>query len=156
MKISLVQIGGTVDNYLKTGVAEYVNRLSHYTKFSIVEIPDIRNSSKLSMDELKKREGEEILKKISSDDFVLLLDSQGKMYSSEEFAEFLQTNMNRSLKHLVFVIGGAFGFSDAVYARANGKFSLSKLTFSHRMIRLLFTEQLYRAFTILNNEPYHH
>lgn len=156
MKITLMQVGGTVDKYLKSGVAEYVKRLSHYTKFSIVEIADLKNAAKLSRDELKKREGEEILKRLSNDDQVILLDNRGKMYSSEEFADFIQGNMNRSTRHLVFIIGGAFGFSDEVYSRANGQFSLSRMTFSHRMIRLLFTEQLYRAFTILRNEPYHH
>ncbi|MCM8526365.1 MAG: 23S rRNA (pseudouridine(1915)-N(3))-methyltransferase RlmH [Lentisphaeraceae bacterium] len=156
MKITLVQVGGTVDNYLKFGVDEYIKRLSHYTKFSITEISDLKNAAKMSRDELKKKEGAEILKKLSSDDFVVLLDERGKQYSSTDFAELIQKKMNQSTKSLVFVIGGAFGFSDEVYKRANSKLSLSKMTFSHRMIRLLFTEQLYRAFTILRNEPYHH
>lgn len=156
MKISLMQVGGTVDKYLKSGVDEYVKRLSHYTKFTIVEISDLKNASKLSREELKKKEGQEILKKINPEDIVILLDERGKLYSSEEFASFIQAKMNQSTKSLIFVIGGAFGFSEDVYNRANGKISLSKMTFSHRMIRLLFTEQLYRAFTILRNEPYHH
>ena len=156
MKINLIQVGGTVDKYLKTGVDEYLKRLSHYTRFSITEIPDLKNASKMSREELKKREGAEILKKIKSDDFVILLDERGKLYSSEEFALLIQGKMNQSTRNLVFVIGGAFGFSEDMYQRAQGKLSLSKMTFSHRMIRLLFTEQLYRAFTILRNEPYHH
>jgi len=156
MKITLIQVGGTVDRYLRTGVDEYVKRLGHYTKFSITEITDLKNASKLSRDELKKREGSEILKKLSSEDFVVLLDERGKLYSSEDFAQFIQSKMNQSTRSLVFIIGGAFGFSEEIYARAQAKLSLSKMTFSHRMIRLLFTEQLYRAFTILRNEPYHH
>ncbi|MCM8542626.1 MAG: 23S rRNA (pseudouridine(1915)-N(3))-methyltransferase RlmH [Lentisphaeraceae bacterium] len=156
MKITLIQVGGTVDNYLKSGVDEYVKRLSHYTKFSTLEISDLKNASKMSREELKKKEGKEILKKLSSDDFVVLLDERGKLYSSEDFSVFIQGKMNQSVRSLVFIIGGAFGFSEDVYNRANSKLSLSKMTFSHRMIRLLFTEQLYRAFTILRNEPYHH
>ena len=156
MRISLIQVGGTVDKYLKSGVEEYLKRLTHYTKFSIVEISDLKNASKMSRDELKKKEGAEILKKLASEDQVILLDEAGKLYTSEEFAGFIQGKMNQSTRSLVFVIGGAFGFSDEIYSRANSKLSLSKMTFSHRMIRLLFTEQLYRAFTILRNEPYHH
>ena len=156
MKITLIQVGGTVDNYLKSGVDEYVKRLSHYTKFSILEISDLKNASKMSREELKKKEGKEILKKLSSDEVVVLLDERGKLYSSEDFSVFIQGKMNQSVRSLVFIIGGAFGFSEEVYNRANSKLSLSKMTFSHRMIRLLFTEQLYRAFTILRNEPYHH
>lgn len=156
MKITLIQVGGTVDKYLKTGVDEYIKRLSFYTKFSIVEISDLKNAAKMSRDELKKREGAEILKKLNSEDHVILLDEAGKLYTSEGFAQLLQLKMNQSTRSLVFIIGGAFGFSDEVYERAQGKLSLSKMTFSHRMIRLLFTEQLYRAFTILRNEPYHH
>jgi len=156
MKITLIHVGGTVDNYLKSGVDEYVKRLSHYTKFSILEISDLKNASKMSREVLKKKEGKEILKKLSSDDFVVLLDEKGKLYSSEDFSVFIQGKMTQSVRSLVFIIGGAFGFSEEVYSRANSKLSLSKMTFSHRMIRLLFTEQLYRAFTILRNEPYHH
>ena len=156
MKITLIQVGGTVDKYLKAGVDEYIKRLSHYAKFSITEIADLKNASKMSRDELKKREGAEILKRLGNEDFVILLDERGKLYSSEEFANLIQAKMNQSTRSLVFIIGGAFGFSEEVYNRAQGKLSLSKMTFSHRMIRLLFTEQLYRAFTILRNEPYHH
>ena len=156
MKISLMQVGGTVDNYLKTGVMEYTNRLKHYTNFETLEIKDVKNAGKLSRNELKKKESVEILKRIKPGDFVVLLDERGKKMSSEKFASFIQDKMNTSTRQLVFVIGGAFGFNDEVYQRANSKLSLSDMTFSHRMIRLLFTEQLYRAFTILRGEPYHH
>ena len=156
MKISLLQVGGTVDSYLKKGVDEYIKRLKHYTSFDIVEIKDLKNASKMSLDELKTREGKEILSKLSTSDFVVILDERGKQCSSEEFAHFIQSKMNQSCKRVVFVIGGAFGFSEEVYQRANQKLGLSKMTFSHRMIRLLFVEQLYRAHTILRNEPYHH
>lgn len=156
MKISLLQVGGTVDSYLKKGVDEYIKRLKHYTSFEIIEIKDLKNASKLSRDELKVREGKEILSKLTSSDFVVILDERGKQCTSEEFANFIQGKMNQSCKRLVFVIGGAFGFSEDVYNRANQKLGLSKMTFSHRMIRLLFVEQLYRAHTILRNEPYHH
>ena len=156
MKINLIQVGGTVDSYLKAGVAEYQKRLSYYTNFTVTEIADIKNASRLSRDELKKKEGIEILKRVSNDDFLILLDEKGKQYTSEDFAQLIQSKMNQSTKSLIFIIGGAFGFSENIYQRADGKLSLSKMTFSHRMIRLLFTEQLYRAYTILRNEPYHH
>ena len=156
MKISLIQIGGTVDKHLKAGIEEYVKRLKYYVSFDILEIKDLKNASKLSRDELKSREGKEILSKLESADFVVVLDEKGKQQTSEEFAQFIQNKMNQSCKRMVFVIGGAFGFSQEVYVRANQKLGLSKMTFSHRMIRLLFVEQLYRAHTILRNEPYHH
>lgn len=156
MKIGLIQIGSTVDSYLKTGVEEYIKRLKHYTSFDILEIKDLKNGSKLSREELKEKEGKEILGKIEKSDFVVVLDERGKQHTSEEFAKFIQNKMNQSCKRLVFVTGGAFGFSEEVYERADQRLGLSKMTFSHRMIRLLFVEQLYRAHTILRNEPYHH
>ena len=156
MKITLIQVGGTVDKYLKNGIDEYTNRLKHYTKFESIEIRDIKNAAKISRDELKKKEGAQILRQLQAGDYLILLDERGKEYTSEKFADLLQSKMNRGLKRLVFVIGGAFGFSAELYLRADSKLSLSQMTFSHRMIRLLFTEQLYRAHTILRGEPYHH
>ena len=156
MKIALIQVGGTVDSYLKIGVEEYIKRLKHYVSFEIIELKDQKNAAKLSKDQLKTREAKDILAKVNPGDFVVVLDERGKQQSSEEFSRFIQDKMNQSCKRLVFIIGGAFGFSDDVYKRANQKLGLSKMTFSHRMIRLLFVEQLYRAHTILRNEPYHH
>lgn len=156
MKIALIQVGGTVDSYLKTGVEEYLKRLKHYTSFEIIELKDQKNASRLSKDQLKFKEGKDILAKVANGDFVVVLDERGRQQTSEEFSQFIQNKMNQSCKRLVFIIGGAFGFSDEVYQRANQKLGLSKMTFSHRMIRLLFVEQLYRAHTILRNEPYHH
>ncbi|MCH2207507.1 MAG: 23S rRNA (pseudouridine(1915)-N(3))-methyltransferase RlmH [Lentisphaerales bacterium] len=156
MKIALIQVGGTVDSYLKTGVDEYLKRLKHYTSFEIIELKDQKNASKLSRDQLKIKEAKDILAKVNNGDFVVVLDERGKQQTSEDFAQFIQDKMNQSCKRLVFIIGGAFGFADEIYQRANQKLGLSKMTFSHRMIRLLFVEQLYRAHTILKNEPYHH
>ena len=156
MKIKLIVVGKTSAKYLLEGEKEYENRLKHYTKFEEIIIPDIKQTGKWSENELKKKEGQFILGKLENSDHVILLDDKGKSYSSVEFANFLQQKMNRSLKSLVFVVGGAFGFSDEVYQRANGKLSLSKMTFSHQMVRLIFKEQLYRGFSILRGEKYHH
>ena len=156
MKIKLIVVGKTNAKYLLEGEKEYGNRLKHYTKFEEIIIPDVKQSGKLNENELKKKEGQLILGKIENKDHIILLDDKGKSYSSVEFANFLQQKMNSSLKSLVFVVGGAFGFSDEVYQRANSKVSLSKLTFSHQMIRLIFKEQLYRGFSILRGEKYHH
>ena len=156
MKIMLIVVGKTNAKYLLEGEKEYGNRLKHYTKFEEIIIPDVKQSGKLNENELKKKEGQLILGKIENKDHIILLDDKGKSYSSVEFANFLQQKMNSSLKSLVFVVGGAFGFSDEVYQRANSKVSLSKLTFSHQMIRLIFKEQLYRGFSILRGEKYHH
>ena len=156
MKIALIQVGGTVDSYLKTGVDEYLKRLKHYTSFEIIELKDQKNASKLSRDQLKIKEAKDILAKVNNGDFVVVLDERGKQQTSEDFAQFIQDKMNQSTRKLVFLIGGAFGFEQQLYDRANYQLSLSDMTFSHRMIRLLFTEQLYRAFTILRGEPYHH
>lgn len=156
MKIKLLAIGKTDNKHLQALTDEYRSRLGFYVSFEIELIPDVKNAKNLSETLQKQIEGEEILKRTSTTDVVILLDENGKTYSSEGFAEFLQKKMNSGLKNLIFVIGGPYGFSDAVYALANEKISLSAMTFSHQMVRLFFTEQLYRGFTILRNEPYHH
>ena len=156
MKIKLIVVGKTNAKYLLEGEREYENRLKHYTKFEEIIIPDVKQSGKLSENELKKKESQLILGKLENSDYVILLDDKGKSYSSVEFANFLQQKMNSSLKSLVFVVGGAFGFSDEIYLRANSKLSLSKMTFSHQMVRLIFKEQLYRGLSILRGEKYHH
>ena len=156
MKIKLIVVGKTNATYLLGGEKEYENRLKHYTKFEEIIITDIKQTGKWSESELKKKEGQLILAKIENSDHVILLDDKGKSFSSLQFSEFLQQKLNSSLKSLVFVIGGSYGFSDEVYLRANSKFSLSKMTFSHQMVRLIFKEQLYRGFSILRGEKYHH
>ena len=156
MKIKLIVVGKTNTAYLKTGENEYENRLKHYCNFEEIIINDVKNGSKFSKKELKIKEGDLISKNLDSGDKVILLDSIGKIYSSNEFSNFLNENMLHSTKSLVFIVGGAYGFSDEVYNRANNKLSLSKMTFSHQMIRLIFKEQLYRGFTIIKGEKYHH
>ena len=156
MKIKLIVVGKTNAKFLVEGEKEYVKRLLHYINFEEIIIPDVKQSGKLSESELKKKEGQLILVKLENSDHVILLDDKGKSYSSIELANFLQQKMNSSLKSLVFVVGGAYGFSDEVYLRVNSKVSLSKLTFSHQMIRLIFKEQLYRGVSILRGEKYHH
>ena len=141
---------------MQDGIAIYENRLQHYCKFQRVEIPDLKNSKNLSFDQQKQKEAELILAKISPSDFVVLLDENGKELDSVQFSQELNKWMNQSTAHVVFIIGGPYGFHASVYERANLKLSLSKLTFSHQMVRLFFTEQLYRAFSILRGEPYHH
>ena len=156
MKITLLAIGKTDDKNLQGIIEQYIKRLKHYVSFSFELIPDIKKAKNMSEALQKQTEGSEILKRISTADTVILLDEKGKSYSSEGFSEFLQKKMNSGLKNLVFVIGGPYGFSEEIYKRANGKISLSSMTFSHQMVRLFFVEQLYRGFTILRNEPYHH
>ena len=156
MQITLIAIGKTDSKELEQLIQEYVKRLGFYTKFELDIIPDIKNSKNLSEASQKEKEGELILKKVQQSDELVLLDEQGKHYSSLAFSEYLQKKMNAGLKNLIFVIGGPYGFSDEVYKRANGKVSLSAMTFSHQMVRLFFVEQIYRAHTILRNEPYHH
>ncbi len=156
MKITLFAIGKTDNKLLQTLIEEYSKRLGFYISFEMELIPDIKNSKNLSETLQKQMEGDEILKRITASDVLVLLDEKGKNYSSEGFSEFLQKKMNSGLKNLVFVIGGPYGFSEEIYKRANGRISLSAMTFSHQMVRLFFIEQLYRAFTILRNEPYHH
>lgn len=156
MKITLLAIGKTDDKNLQTLINQYTKRLKHYVPFSFEVIPDIKNVKNRSESLQKKAEGQEILKRLQPADALILLDENGKQYSSVSFSQFLQKKMNSGLKNLTFVIGGPYGFSDEVYERANGKLSLSKMTFSHQMVRVFFIEQLYRGFTILRNEPYHH
>ena len=156
MTIKLVYIGKTDKGELSELISVYKNRLKHYVKFEMDIIPDIRNTKNIDEQLQKQKEGELILKDIENSDFLVLLDEQGKQYTSMNFSEFLQKRMNTGLKRLIFVVGGPYGFSEEVYKRANSKVSLSKMTFSHQMVRLFFVEQLYRAFTILKNEPYHH
>jgi len=156
MKISFILTGKTEDKYLLEGFANYEKRLKHYTVFETIIIPALKNTKALSEEQQKQKEGELLLKLISNSDILILLDENGKEHSSVAFSEFIQKQMNSGIKNLFFVVGGPYGFSNAVYKRANGKISLSKMTFSHQMVRLFFVEQLYRAFTILKNEPYHH
>ncbi|TYP71468.1 23S rRNA (pseudouridine(1915)-N(3))-methyltransferase RlmH [Aquimarina intermedia] len=156
MHIKILAIGKTDDKALTQLIADYIKRLSFYVKFSLEIIPDLKKAKNLSETQQMDKEGSLILNKITTADTLILLDEGGKQYSSVAFSEYLQKHMNSGIKQLVFVIGGPYGFSDALYARANGKLSLSKMTFSHQMIRLFFIEQIYRAFTILKNEPYHH
>lgn len=156
MKIQLINIGKTDSREIETLTAIFSKRLSHYIDFDFVILPDIKNSGKMNREEQKNCEGVELLKHIKSNDFVVLFDEKGKSLSSRDFALFIQKQMNASIKRLCFIIGGAYGFSQQVYDRANYKLSLSAMTFSHQMVRLFATEQIYRAFTILNNEPYHH
>jgi len=156
MTIKLLAIGKTDDKNLQALIDIYTKRLGHYIKFELDIIPDIKNSKNLSEAQQKQKEGELILSKISNTSVLILLDENGKHYTSVEFAKYLQKHMNSGIKQLVFVIGGPYGFSDNVYQKARGKVSLSKMTFSHQMIRLFVVEQVYRGFTILKNEPYHH
>ena len=156
MKITLLTVGKTDRDWVRQGLEIYVSRLRHYIPFTLTEIPELKNVSALSKDQIKVKEGELILRNLKSSDDVILLDEHGKEYTSVQLAGILQGKINYECKDIVFVIGGAYGFSDAVYARANSKISLSKMTFSHQMVRTIFTEQLYRAFTIMKGEPYHH
>lgn len=155
MKIEFRSIGKTSFSYLNEGVSIYEKRLKHYISYQSVIIPDIKNAKNLKAHQLKEKEGAALLNKIGSGDFVIILDEKGKSYTSEKFASFLEKQMLMSHKRIIFIVGGAFGFSDAVYARANTQLALSDMTFSHQMIRLFFTEQLYRACTIIKGEPYH-
>ena len=156
MTIKLIEIGKTDSKALLQLINEYESRLKHYVKFELEIIPDIKNAKNLSEVQQKEKEGEIILKKINATAILILLDENGKQYSSVDFSHYLQKKMNSGIKQLIFVIGGPYGFSDSVYQKAQGKMSLSKMTFSHQMVRLFVVEQIYRAFTILKNEPYHH
>lgn len=156
MKITLLAVGKTDKGWIKDGLDIYISRLKHYVPFVTVEIPELKNVSSFTKEQIKVREGELILKNIQQTDDLILLDERGREYSSMEMAALLQDKMTRGGKDLVFVIGGAYGFSDEVYRRANSRISLSRMTFSHQMIRVIFTEQIYRAFTIMRGEPYHH
>ena len=156
MNIKLIAVGKTDNPALQQLISTYEKRLSYYINFELQLLPDIKNSKSLSEEQQKIKEGELILSYVEPSHHLILLDERGKEYTSIAFGDELQKKMNTGIKQLTFVIGGPYGFSQAIYQRANSKLSLSKLTFSHQMIRLFFVEQLYRAFTILRNEPYHH
>ena len=149
-------IGKTDQPYLNEGISEYVSRLKHYIPTELIIIQALKNVGNLSPEQIKQKEGELVLKQINTNDVVILLDENGKQYASIEFADFMQQQMNRSIQNLVFIIGGAYGFSQEIHSKFTKKISFSKMTFSHQMIRLFFVEQVYRAFTILKNESYHH
>ncbi len=153
MKITLIWIGKTNEKYLSHGMDIYAKRLKHYCQCDVIELKDIKKFA--NTNDLKQKEGAEILSKVENDDYLVLLDEGGQQFTSVKFSKYLEEHQVRGTRKIVFVIGGAFGFSDEVYERANQKLSLSKMTFSHQMIRLFFYEQLYRAFTILRNEKYH-
>lgn len=155
MNIQLIVVGRTDTGYIQSGIDEYVDRLRHYCHFELTVIPALKNLGKASPDEVKQREGELILRQLARADSVVLLDEHGKEYTSVGFSEFLQRQMNAGTRTMAFVVGGAFGFSPAVYAAATHKISLSQMTFNHQMVRLFFLEQLYRAHTILRHEKYH-
>ena len=156
MKIELAVIGKTSIGYFKQGIDEYIKRLKHYVPFEIKYIDDIKNTKNISEDQQKRTEGTKILSLLDKSDYVVLLDEHGKEYTSMQYSSYIQKRMLSGAKKVVFVIGGPYGFSQEVYDRANDKISFSKMTFNHEMIRLIFTEQLYRAYTIINHEPYHH
>ncbi|UKJ07048.1 23S rRNA (pseudouridine(1915)-N(3))-methyltransferase RlmH [Solitalea lacus] len=156
MKITLIQLGKTEDSYLIEGIDKYEKRLKHYINFNIITIPALKNTKHFSAEEQKKKESDLIFKHLIPSDHVVLLDERGKDFSSVQFADQLNKYMNRAVQNLVFIIGGPYGFDKTVYERANEKISLSKMTFSHQMVRLFFVEQIYRAYTILKGEPYHH
>ena len=156
MQIKLLAIGKTDNKQWQSLIEDYQKRLGHYIKFSLEILPDIKNVKNLSESQQKEKEGDLILSKTQVSDKVILLDENGKQMDSMTFSRYLQKHMNSGIKQFIFVIGGPYGFSDAVYQRANGKLGLSQMTFSHQMVRLFFIEQLYRGFTILRNEPYHH
>ncbi|MCQ2158331.1 MAG: 23S rRNA (pseudouridine(1915)-N(3))-methyltransferase RlmH [Bacteroidales bacterium] len=156
MKITLLTVGKTDIKWVSEGLEVYSSRLRHYIGFDLVEIPELRNASSLSRDQIKTAEGKLILSKVKPGDDVILLDEHGREFRSIEFAAMLEKKMSFASKDIVFVIGGAYGFSPEVYSRADSKLSLSKMTFSHQMVRTIFAEQLYRAFTIIKGEAYHH
>lgn len=156
MKITFITVGKTEEGWLKEGIAKYLARLKHYTRLTVIEIDELKNTKSLSADQQKVREGELILKKIQPLDHVVLLDEHGSQLTSKQLASYVDKKALSSIDHMVFVVGGPYGFSPEVYTRSNDKLSLSAMTFSHQMVRLFFMEQLYRAFTILKGEPYHH
>ena len=155
MKITLLVVGKTTDSHIEALIQEYQKRLTHYVPFTLQVIPELKNTKALTSEQQKQAEGELILRTITPATDLILLDEHGKEYRSIEFADYIQKLMS-SGRDVVFVVGGPYGFSEAVYQRANGKISLSKMTFSHQMVRLFFVEQIYRAMTILRGEPYHH
>ena len=155
MKITLLTVGRTDVQWVREALETYTSRLGHYIPFAVEEIPALKKAGALSQEQIKEKEGELILQRLKPSDEVVLLDEKGKQMRSLEFADFIQGRLNRG-RDMVFVVGGAYGFPSRVYERADGLFSLSKMTFSHQMVRAIFAEQLYRAFTILKGEPYHH
>lgn len=156
MKITLIAIGKTEDKYLIEGIDKYLNRLKHYINFNMVIIPDVKNTKNLTEAQQKTKEAELLLKQLNNSDVVVLLDEKGKKFTSVQFSVYINKQMVGSVQNLVFIIGGPYGFDESIYKRSNSSISLSDMTFSHQMVRLFFVEQLYRAFTILKNEPYHH
>jgi 23S rRNA (pseudouridine1915-N3)-methyltransferase len=156
MRIKILAIGKTRSNYLNEGIDLFLKRLQHYVKVDVKIIHDVKGAKNLSTDQQKEKEGELILKEVLASDRVYLLDEKGKEYTSKKFARFVEKQQVAGYKQIVFLVGGPYGFSHSVYQRADGKIQLSSMTFSHEMVRLFFVEQLYRAYTILNNEPYHH
>lgn len=156
MTVTLLTVGKTDIKWVKEGLDVYASRLRHYVPFTVTEIPELKKAAALSREQIKEKEGELILKQLSPQDTLILLDEHGAQYRSLEFAAWLEKQLAGGGRNLFFTIGGAYGFSEAVYERANGKLSLSKMTFSHQLVRTIFAEQLYRAFTILKGEPYHH
>jgi len=156
MKFKLITLGKTNKSYFNEAEQEYLKRLAKYIQFEKLELPDIKNAKNLTENQLKQEEGKLILSKIEKGSLLILLDENGKEYTSANFARWMRDEMNRGHKTITFVIGGAYGFSEEVYAAAKLKMSLSQMTFNHQMVRMFFIEQVYRAFTILNNEPYHH
>jgi 23S rRNA (pseudouridine1915-N3)-methyltransferase len=156
MKITLIVVGKTESGYLEEGIGIYAKRLPFYRSFEMAVIPALRNSKNLSEAQQKQKEGEAILARLSPTDYVVLLDENGKLFSSLKFSEWVFQKEVTGIKNLIFIVGGPFGFSSAVYQRANDKIALSPMTFSHQLVRLVFVEQLYRAMTIIKGEPYHH
>ena len=156
MNVTLLTVGKTDVKWVKEGLELYASRLAHYIPFTLTEIPELKKVSALSRQQIMQKEGELVLKHLAPGDALILLDEHGREFRSLEFADHLQHLLSMGGKNLVFAVGGAYGFSDAVYARAQSKVSLSRMTFSHQMVRIIFAEQLYRAFTILKGEPYHH
>lgn len=156
MRINLLLVGKTVNKHFVELIDEYASRVKHYIGFDITVIPELKNTKSLSAEQQKQQEGELILKQLQAGDHVVLLDEHGKQLRSVEFSQYMEQKMQQVSKRLVFIIGGPYGFSPDVYAKANEKLSLSKMTFSHQMVRLIFVEQLYRAMTIMRGEPYHH
>lgn len=156
MKLTLLTVGKTDIRWVRDGLDMYASRLRHYVPFDVVEIPELKNVSAFSKEQIKVKEGELILKNVKPSDYLVLMDEHGKEFRSIEFAKEISEKMARMGRDMVFVIGGAYGFCDKVYERADGKISLSKMTFSHQLVRTIFAEQLYRAFTIIKGEPYHH
>ena len=156
MEVTMLTVGKTDVKWVKEGLDLYVSRLKHYVPFSLVEIPQLKGAASLSREQIREKEGELILRQVDPGDTVILLDERGKEYRSVEWAEALRKRLAHGGRGLVFVIGGAYGFSQKVYDRSDGLVSLSKMTFSHQMVRTVFAEQLYLAFTIIRGEPYHH